>query len=56
MKEFEKAKKVFKQNEYNLKLYQDDLYMYLTALIEKYSNDRKKMHLTLINSIKKYPE
>lgn len=43
MKDFVKAKKIFKNNEYNLKLYQEDQYHYLNALMEKYNNQRTLM-------------
>lgn len=52
----QKAHKIFKNNEYNLKFYTDETNHFLIAFIEKYQNLREQMFKTLERGMKKFPQ
>ena len=51
-KDIQKILKVLKDNEYNLKMYAEELYYYLHAFYLKIRNDRAKMKLEIDKGMK----
>lgn len=55
-KDLPKVKKIYKSNEYDLKMYKQEMMYLLQAQTQKYENLREKMMKTLEKGIKEFPK